>query len=203
MAADIINTVLDQLIVTLPGYLNAPYAAMTPEQQDAEPLYLRTCVKGPLQDDPTVRAFYLTVSPDITMMDQDTHYRMPIDSIRRGRLGINTGLPEMEIGGPYKYINFFIIEGWLPLYGSRESAHIGAGEAVRRIEQALAKMNNAQLFTALATSDGLETTNAGFPQVFGNDGSHYKLRGGDGTWYPMVSTRFHIFSAVDRDFYRP
>lgn len=203
MAADMTNTIMDYLVARVPEYMNAGYEDLTELEREMEPLYLRTMIKGPLNDDPTLRAFYLQVTPDTTMQDQDDHWRMPVTSIRRGKLGIHQEHPMPEVGGGYKFINFFLIQGWLPMYGNREAAHLAGGEGMRRLERALARMNTGQLFWGIETDDGMETTNAGFPQVFGNDGMHYELKGGENTWYPLLTCRFHIFSEVRREYYAP
>lgn len=195
MAQDITNTILDAIIVTYPGYFNNGI-------NTDNALYLRSIVKAPLQDDPTLRAFYLEVGPDTTMMTEDTHWRMPMTSLRRGRLGQHQEHPMPEIGGGYKMINFFIVKGWLPMTGSRELAHENAGKALRRLERSFARLANSTFFNGLTTDDGMESTNAGFPQVFNMDGGHYELRGGDTEWYPQLSMRFHVFSEVVRDYWK-
>lgn len=194
MAADIVNTILDAIVETYPGEFNR---GLDP----ADPLYLRSIVKAPLQDDPTLRAFYLEVGPDQAMTDDDNHWRMPMTSLRRGKLGVHQEHPMPEIGGGYKMINFFVVKGWLPMAGSREIAHGQAGTAVRRLERAFGRLAHGQFFNGLVTDDGMESTNAGFPQVHNMDGAHYALRGGDTEWYPQVSMRFHVFSEIARDYW--
>lgn len=195
MAADIVNTIIDKIIQEYPAKFNAGLTT-------SDPLYLRSIIKNPLQDDPIVRAFYLAVGPDFTMQDPDTHWRMPVQSVRKGKLGIDQERPEIEVGGGYRMINFFIIEGWLPFTSTREQAHDRAGKALRKLEQAFSQMTNSASFRALSTDDGLEYTNAGAPQVFGNDGSHYKITGGDAEWYPRVQMRFHIYTEIRRDYWK-
>ncbi len=189
------NTILDALIVHLPSIYNSP--GMTA----ADPLYLRSVVKAPLQDDPTLRAFYLEVGPDTTMSADDNHWRMPVQSIRRGKLGVDQDKPAFEVGGGYKMINFFLIKGWLTMTGSRELAHENAGRAIRLMERAFATLANRQLFIGLTTDDGMETTNAGYPQVFNLDGMHYELKGGETEWYPQLSMRFHVYSEIKREYW--
>lgn len=194
MAADITNTIMDAIIATYPGYFNNGI-------NTTNPLYLKTILKSPLQDDPTLRAFYLEVGPDTTMATDDNHWRMPVQSIRRGKLGTDAEKPELEIGGGYKMINFFIIKGWIPMQTSRELAHENAGKAVRRLERSFARLMNSSSFRMLATDDGLEYTNSGYPNVFNIDGTHYELRGGDTEWYPQISMRFHVFTEIAREYW--
>jgi hypothetical protein len=126
---------------------------------------------------------------------------MPVQSIRRGRLGVEQQTPEPEIGGGYKMINFFLVHGWLPTTGSRELAYANAGKALRRLERAFARLANNQFFGGITTDDGTETTGGVFPQVFGNDGAHFELTGGDAEWYPKVFLRFHVFTEIRRDYW--
>ena len=201
MAADITNTILDMIVQELPQIMNAEFEGMTDAQKNKEALYLRSVVKYPLQDDPTLRAFYLAVSPDTTMDKEDNHWRMPVTSIRRGKLGIHQEHPMPEIGGGYKYINFFLVRGWLPIQGSREAAHEIAGIGLRRLEQAVSQLMNGQMYQGLETDDGMESTRAGFPQVFNHDGAHYDIIGGESEWYPQLIMRFHVYTEIRREFY--
>jgi hypothetical protein len=194
MAKDFVNAVMDMMIDRFPAIFNE---GLVPGNK----LYLKRVIKEPLQDDPTARAFYLMVSPDDTMAGDDNHWRMPIQSIRRGKLGVNSDIPKMEVGGGYKMINFFLIRGWLPVFQTRNAAYEAGGIALRRLEMAMARLANGPLAEGIATEDGYETSAAGYPQVFGNDGGHFELIGGETTWYPKLSMRVHVFSEIHRNYY--
>lgn len=201
MAADLPNTVMDYIVENLQGYFNEEFEGLTETQKKQQPLYLRSVLKGPLQDDPTLRAFYFTVMPDTTLAKDNMHWRVPINSQRRGMLGIHQEHPIHEVGGRYLYMTFFLIEGWLPLQTSREKVHEVAGAGLRRLERAFARIAKDIFFQGLVTDDGMESTNAGFPQVFNNDGAHYSLQGGENEWYAQLTLRFHVYSAIERDYF--
>lgn len=195
MAFDITNTIIDYMVGQLPQEFNAGV-------DDTNPLYLRSVTRHPLQDDPTLRAFYLAVGPDISLQDTGSHWRMPLNSQRRGMLGLHQDHPTHEIGGGYLMLNFFLITGWLPMHGTRESAYQSAGEALRLLERAFGRIANNVFYTgALVTDDGMETTDAGYPQVFNNDGGHFALRGGESEWYPQLTFRFHVYTRINRAYW--
>lgn len=201
MAADMTNTILDYMVETLPLIFNAEFATLTQQQKLAQPLYLKSVIKHPLQDDPTIRAFYLAVSPDFTMASDSEHWRMPVQSLRRGKLGMHQDIPHLEVGGGFIYLNFFLIKGWLPMQSSREAAHEIAGVGLRRLERAFAMMAAGPMMQGLQTDDGMETTAGIYQQVLNSDGAHYEMQGGETEWYPQLTLRCHVYSQINREYY--
>lgn len=191
MALDFTNTVIDYFANNLQNKMNQGIATN-------DPRFLQSVVRKPLQDDPTARAFYLEIGPDTEMTKTGGHWRMPSHSIRRGMLGLDADTPVAEIGGGFLMVNFFRIEGWTRMQGSREAAYAHAGELLRRLERSWAQIaHQAMTVQPLATNDGNETTEGVFQQVFNNDGSHFDFQGGDNEWYTQLYLRFHVFSRVN------
>lgn len=195
MAIDMTNTLLDFFCEQFPIRANR-------DLDESDPLYLKEVLKGPLQDDPTLRAYYMIIQPDETLQEVASHWRVPVTAIKRGMLAANQEFPSYEIGGQFLMVNFFTMSGWLPLQDEKEDAYVLSGQALRRLEQAWAKMAQFDLFmTGVATDDGNETTQVIHPHPFTFDGGHFKLKGGESEWYGLLHLRFHVFSGINRDFY--
>ncbi len=194
MAFDMTNTLLDFFVEQFPFYANIGV-------DPADQTYLDEVLVGPLQDDPTARAYYLIVEPDKSLMSDVTHWRVPVASIKRGMLAANQDFPNYEVGGSLLMVNFFTMSGWLPEMSSKESCYEASGKALRRLERAWAQMAEHKLYLdGVETDDGKETTQVTYPHALTFDGGHFKLRGGENQWYGTLNIRFHVFSAVDRDY---
>lgn len=166
-----------------------------------DPLLDLEVLAGPLQDDPTRRAPYLTIAPDPTLSDLNTHWRVPVTAIKRGMLSVNQDFPQYEVGGQLLYVNFFIMQGWMPKQRTKTDAYQMAGRALRHCEIAHSRMMyDMQHSHPILTDDGMETSSVAYPQMLTSDGMHYEIGGGDKTWLPKLFLRFHIFSGVNRHF---
>jgi hypothetical protein len=194
MAIDMGNTVCDWFVENFATYCNDGLT-------DESPMWVDEVTRGPLQDDPTFRAYYLAVSPDWPAPGKTDPWRMPVAAMSRNGLGVMQDIPEYEVGGRFLYVNFFRIEGWLSPLDTRELAYEIAGAATRRLERAFGQVaHNIIDGVGLTTTDGHETTSNLFPTVFNLDGVTWKLTGGDNTWFPRVYLKFHVFSHVTQDF---
>jgi hypothetical protein len=120
---------------------------------------------------------------------------MPVGSIRRGKLGIGTEVPEYEIGGGLKFINFFTVEGWTPKANTKNKCYQQGMEALSRLELALFHLQRHDFFEGIETDDGREST-GGFVQLFGYDGGRASPIGGDREWYGRIHMRFHVYSEL-------
>src|SRR4051812_20816322 len=123
MAVDLLNTVIDAVIETLPVYYNE---GLTPDNK----LYLKSLVRGPLQDDPTTRSFFLTIS-----LDEEEGVRMPVATLTNAKETKLGPLPEYEIGGGYLMVNYFRLDGWTPRQSTPERNYALIGEALARVER--------------------------------------------------------------------
>ena len=126
---------------------------------------------------------------------------MPVNSIRRGKLGMGSEVPELEVGGGMKFINFMIMEGWTPKADSREAAYVNGHQALSRIELSLLTMARSQFFAGITTDDGREST-ADIVQVFGYDGGRATVIGGDREWYGRFRLRFHFYSELHNEWFQ-
>jgi hypothetical protein len=194
MAADMANTIMDYFVENLQSYVNDGLTV------DSE-LFVEEVTRGPLQDDPTIRAYYLAISPDWPPPGRTDPWRMPVAAMSRNGLGVMQDIPNYEIGGRFLYVNFFRIEGWMNVQESRELAYENAGMASRRLEQAFTQIAHDVVdLVGLTTTDGHERTAGLFPTVFNLDGVTWKLIGGDNTWFPRIYLKFHVFSEVTQEF---
>lgn len=189
MAYDITNTILDTLIAELPSRVNEGLLTTDPE-------YLETIERGPLQDDPTVRASFLVVYPD-----RDRGFRQPVVAVREDDYLVRANLPRYEVGGGYLFVNYFVLEGWTPLSDTRENDYLIAGKFLRRVETALLRLARDGAFLDITTDDEQETT-AGLSQAFALSESSFRYIGGENEWYAKVVLRFHVYSQVKPTYYR-
>ena len=186
MAFDMINSLLEAYIQYLPAYLNE---GLIPDEAE----YLNTIEKGPLQDDPTQRATFLTVDTD---PDADPDgYRQQVGVQRRNRLHVADTAPQYEVGGGFLMINYLKISGWTPRADTKEDGYREIGKFTRRLERALQRMARNELMAGVTTDDGDETT-GGMIQVFNLNGTKYKIVGGENEWYGKVSIHFAVYSRV-------
>lgn len=196
MAYDIINAIIDTMTDPNTGIKNLVNEGLI----STNPIYLRTIDRPPLQDDPTRRSYYLCVGPEITG-NPDDHYRMPVSSVRRGKLGMGTELPQHELNGAMRFINFFTIEGWTPRAASRVLVYEQGMEALARLEMALFKLQHSDFFYGIETEDQRESTGS-MMQAFGYDGGRFTPLGGDSEWYGRIHIRFHIYSELQQAWFR-
>lgn len=192
MAADIINAIMDEVINYYPIYLNE---GLLPD----DPEYLETIEKGPLQDDPTLRATYLIIEPDLDAHDHG--YRVPVGLQRLNDMHMINVAPMYEVGGDYLMTNFFRIGGWTPLQTSKASCYEVAGKFSRRLERAIQQFAHNQLTEGIWTDDEGETT-AGLLQMFNLNGLKFKLVGGESEWYGKVYVHFCVYSRVMNNYWR-
>lgn len=192
MAADITNAIMDAIIAHYPGYLNEGLLLNDPE-------YLESIEKGPLQDDPTLRATYLTIEPD-----PEAHkdgYRLPVGAASREMHLVSAAIPRYEIGGDFLMVNYFRIGGWTPQRGTKSDCYEVIGQFTRRLERAIQGMARNELAQGVTTNDELETT-GGLLQVFNIVGTQFKLVGGESEWYGRVYIRFAVYSRVLNQYWR-
>jgi hypothetical protein len=188
LAADLTNTVIEVLITQLPPLVND---GLAPD----DPMYLKILVRGPLQDDPTRKAFFLTVQGDV-----EAGFRKPLSSLtepERARVGPT---PSYEIGGDFLMVNWFKLEGWTPRRNRADLNYQLAGEALRRVERAVQSLERRDFFETLATDDGMETT-ANLVQCFNALDRNFKVIGGETERYGKLWLQFVLFSAVDNDYW--
>lgn len=197
MAYDIMNSLVDKLADPATGFLDLVNEGLTSD----DPLSLKTVSRPPLQDDPTRRAYFVCVGPEMRPEDKSFHYRMPLTSIRRGQLGMDTEIPMHEMDGSMRFINFFLVEGWVPKANTRELCYERGMACLNRLEMALFKLQHTDFFFGVETDDGRETTE-GLMQAFGYDGGHVEPLGGDREWYGRIYMRFHVFSKLKQAWFR-
>lgn len=196
MAFDITNAIIDRFAEENDGLLSVVNAGLLTD----DPTYLKTISRGPLQDDPTRRAFYICIEPESDPDKPDDFYRMPVSSVRRGKLGVGSELPQIEVGGGLKFINFFTLDGWTPKANTRELSYEQGCKALARLEIALFKMQRTDFYYGISTEDGRETT-GDMVQIFGYDGGKSTPLGGDREWYSRIRMRFHMFSELSNRFF--
>lgn len=192
MAVDIINSIMDHIVETLPGYVNEGLNVGDPD-------YLETVEKGPLQDDPTLRATYIVVEAD-SDADPDG-YRQPVGSSRKNKLRHVDTAPMHEIGGGLIMINYFRVGGWTPQSDDKSSAYEEIGKFTRRLERAIQKMARQDFAAGISTDDGMETT-GGMLQIFNLNGTTFKLIGGESEWYGKVYIKFAVYSKVENEYWK-
>lgn len=192
MAYDITNSIMDTIIDYFPVYLNEGLLPTDPE-------YLETIEKGPLQDDPTLRATFLIIEPD---MEADEYgYRVPVAATRRDDGQLRGTLPMYEVGGDYLMINYFRVGGWTPLQPSKSQAYEVAGKFARRLERSIQQLAHNELAQGIETDDGGETT-GGLLQMFNLRGLSFKLVGGENEWYGKTYVHFAVYSRVNNAYWR-
>lgn len=189
MAADITNAILDLLIERLPPAVNEGLLS-------TDPIYLTSIERGPLQDDPTMRATFLTVAPD-----EERGFRKPVVAVREDDYLVRANLPRYEVGGDFLFVNYFVIRGWTPISGDKEAVYLTGGRFLRRVETALMRLARDGGFADITTDDEMETT-AGLDQTFALSQSSFDTIGGESEWYARVLLHFHVYSRVRNDYWR-
>lgn len=192
MAYDITNAIMDTFIDYVPGYINE---GLLPDDPD----WLETIEKGPLQDDPTVRATYLIIEPDYEV-DGDG-YRQPVGSIRKNKLRHAETAPQHEIGRGAVMVNYFRIGGWTPRSSSKAELYETGGKFARRLERAVQQIARDVLPQGVTTDDELESTK-GLLQMFNLNGTEMKPKGGESEWYAVVYVKFAVYSVVEYAYWR-
>jgi hypothetical protein len=192
MALDIVNGIMDAIIDYFPVYLNE---GLLPDDPD----YLETIEKGPLQDDPTQRATFLIIEPD--MDAHENGYRVPVGMQRMNDMRMTNTAPMYEVGGGYLMMNFFRVGGWTPLQTTKTSCYEIAGKFARRLERSIQQMAHNELFEGITTDDEGETT-GGLMQMFNLNGLKFKLVGGESEWYGKVYVHFCVYSRVENNYWR-
>ena len=192
MAYDISNAIMDYLVDNFLDPMNEGLLSDDPD-------LLKTIEKGPLQDDPTLRASYLIVEPDFEA--DPLGPRQPVGQDRKNKLKHVETAPNAEIGGNFLMVNYFKIGGWTPRALTKPLAYEQAGKYTRRLERAIQKLARTDFFYGIATDDGSETT-GGLLQVFNLNGTVCKLIGGENEWYGQSFVRFAIYSQVLNDYWR-
>lgn len=192
MAADITNSIMDAIIDYFPVYLNDGLLPTDPE-------YLETIEKGPLQDDPTLRATFLIIEPDMEIHDHG--FRVPVSVGASSREHQRMTAPMYEVGGDYLMMNFFRIGGWTPLQRTKASCYEVAGVFARRLERAVQQFAYNELAEGIATDDDAETT-GGLLQMFNLGGVSFKLIGGESEWYGKTYIHFCVYSRVLNQYWR-
>ena len=191
MADNITNAIMEAYIADLSDYLNEGLLS-------DDPRYVRSIEKGPLQDDPTLRAGFLIVEPDPTI-DPDG-YRQPVGSDRKNKLKMVESAPSWEVGGGFLMVNYFKISGWTPKASSKGDVYDQIGSYTRRLERALQRMARNELMAGITTDDGDETT-GGLIQVFNLNGTIFSIVGGENEWYGKVSVHFGVYSQVSNRYW--
>lgn len=194
MAYDMTNSIIDHFVSNFKDEINVGLVS-------TDNLWIKEVTRDPIQDDPTKRAPYLAIQPDKTLMEENSHYRVPVTGIRRGQISSYSDVPQQDVGGGFLMLNFFLIEGWLKRVTTREEAYLVGGGVLRRLESAFARMVHHDMeLLQLTTDDGLETM-ASYPNIFGSDGGHFYLGGGDRTWLPQITFRFHLYTEIRREYW--
>jgi hypothetical protein len=158
-----------------------------------DPDYLQTIEKGPLQDDPTLRASFLIIEPD---QNEDIGgYRQSVGAERKNKLKNVESAPQWEVGGGFLMLNYFKISGWSPQATSKQDSYTVIGRFTRRLERAIQMMARNEFALGVETDDGFETT-GGMIQVFNLNGTSFKLVGGENEWYGKVTIHFAIYSKI-------
>lgn len=192
MAYDITNSIMDYFIEKFPDVLNS---GATEEDPD----WLKSIERGPLQDDPTKRAVFLTIEPDKDVDPQG--YRQPVGSQRKNRLHIPDAAPDWEVGGGFLMINYFKITGWTPRQSTKNDAYNLAAKMLRRIERGVQIFQRKDIMQGIETDDGFETT-GGQQQIYNLNGSTYSLVGGENEWYGKVHISFGVYSKIDNQYWK-
>lgn len=192
MAIDITNSIMDALIDYIPVYINE---GLLPD----DPEYLETIEKGPLQDDPTQRATYIIIEPDMEIHEHG--YRVPVGVNRNDKMHMPLAAPSYEIGGGYLMMNFFRIGGWTPVQTSKSACYEVAGKFSQRLERSLQQCSYNEIFEGISTDNESETT-GGIFQMFNLNGSSIKLVGGENEWYSKAYIHFCVYSRVKNDYWR-
>jgi hypothetical protein len=192
MAYDMTNALMEAFILYLPDYLNEGLI-------DTNDIFLETIEKGPLQDDPTKRASFLVIEPD---MDADPDgYRQPVGIQRRNKLHVADSAPQYEVGGGFLMINYFKISGWTPRASTKAVAYTNIGKHTRRLERGIQRMARRVLPDGIATDDETEST-FGLLNVFNLNGTIFKLVGGENEWYGKVYVSFAVYSRIDNEYWK-
>lgn len=186
------TTIIDTIVERFPDYMNEGIIT-------GEPDYLETIERGPLQDDPTKRASYLIVEPDLEA-DPDG-YRQPVGSARKNKLKVVETAPEHEIGGGFRMITYFRIGGWTPRARTKTDGYAQIGRYTRRVERAVQQMARNVFPAGIETDDGQESTGDAL-QVFNLRGTVARLKGGENEWYGLVYVNFGVYSTVQNDYWR-
>lgn len=192
MAYDITNAIMDLFIDHLPAYVNE---GLLPDDPD----WLETIEKGPLQDDPTIRATYLIIEPDQDA-DEDG-FRQPVGSIRKNKLRHVETAPQHEIGRGALMINYFRVGGWTPKTDSKIELYEIAGRFSRRVERGVQQVARNELVEGVETEDGMETTR-GLVNLYNLNGTVFVPKGGENEWYSQVYVKFAVYSLVDFKYWR-
>ena len=186
MAYDITNSITQSIVDHFLDYMNEGLNLSDPD-------YVQTVEKGPLQDDPTLRASFLIVEPD---SNEDLGgFRQPVGAARKNKLKDVESAPQWEVGGWFLMVNYFLISGWTPQAQTKADCYENIGKYTRRLEKAIQMMARHEFAVGISTDDGQETT-GGLMQVFNLNGSSFKLVGGENEWYGKVTIHFGLYSRI-------
>lgn len=194
MAVDFPNTVVNYFLTGFQAFVNDGLLA-------TDPLYLDTIVRGPLQDDPTKKAYYLTICPDYPKPGEERTsrpWRMPVSAMSRSGLGSGQDTPAPTVGGTFLYVTYFRMEGWMPSQGGFPAAYDMGGQALRRLERGWTMFAHDVLDAGLLMTDDEMETIAPHPNIFNFDGASFTTTGGGLTVFPRLYLKFHVFSQIDQ-----